>query len=75
MSLYEHDLDAANARIEELEATNTELVDVARMVQARLDKVRAENIALRAGKSQGADAAAKVAANLEAFRNTPLDGA
>ena len=82
MAVYEHDLDAANTRIEELEneliklesdlnITKGELaqaVVAAQAVQKTCDKLRAENTALTAGKTQGAEAAAKVAANLAAFQ-------
>lgn len=74
MAVYEHDLDAANARIEELEAdlaagakTIAEMVAAAQAVQKTCDKLRQENVSLTAGKTQGAEAAAKVAANLAAF--------
>lgn len=67
MAVYEHDLDAANTRIEELETQVADLVTAAQAVQKTCDKLRAENVALTAGKSQGAEAAAKVAANLAAF--------
>ena len=68
MAVYEHDLDAANARIEELETELADMVAAAQAVQKTCDKLRQENAALTAGKTQGAEAAAKVAANLAAFQ-------
>ena len=68
MAVYEHDLDAANTRIEELETQLADMVAAAQAVQKTCDKLRAENTALTAGKTQGAEAAAKVAANLAAFQ-------
>ena len=73
MAVYEHDLDAANARIEELETQVADLVAAAQAVQKTCDKLRLENTTLKAGKTQGATAAAKVAANLAAFREEPLE--
>lgn len=72
MAVYEHDIDAANARIEELEAELAAMVAAAQAVQKALDTTRTENLALKAGKSQGAEAAAKVAQNLADFQNAAL---
>jgi predicted nucleic acid-binding Zn-ribbon protein len=68
MAVYEHDLDAANARIEELETELADMAAAAQAVQKTCDKLRAENVSLTAGKTQGAEAAAKVVANLAAFQ-------
>lgn len=72
MAVYEPDIDAANARIEELEAELVAAVTAAQLVQKVCDGLRTENVTLKAGKSQGAEAAAKVAANLEHFRTGAL---
>ena len=72
MAVYEHDLDAANARIEELETELAEMTKAAQAVQKTCDKLRQENATLTAGKTQGAQAAAKVAANLAAFQAEAL---